>query len=81
MNGRRNGSLQQRHKSFRSLGNVDDVGLWLAVELYEHGGLSVDEAGIADVLLAIDHGGHVGEPHGRSVAIGHDQLGIVLGQE
>ncbi len=81
MNGRRNGSLQQRHKSFRALGNVDDVGLRLAVELYEHGRLSVHESGIADVLLAIDHRGHVGEPHGRSVAIGYDQPGIVLGQE
>ena len=46
-----------------------------------HGRLAVHESGIANVLLAIDHGRHVGQSDRRSVMIGNDQRRIILGKE
>ncbi len=43
--------------------------------------LAVHRSGVANVLLAVDHRGHVGQSHGGAVVVGHDQRRIVLGDE
>lgn len=81
VDGRRNGGLQLRHDGHDAVHRVNNIGLRLAADDEQYGGLAVDRTGVAHVLLRIDDRGDVGEAHGRALAVGNDQRSILLSEE
>ena len=77
----RNGGLELRKDGANAVHGVDDVGAGLAEDDDQHGGLAVRIAGIAKVFDGILRLADVGDPHRRSVAVGHHQRRIVAGLE
>ena len=81
VNGRRNGGLQPRHDGHDAVHRVNNIGLRLAADDQQYGGLAVDGTGVAHILLRIDDRGDIGEAHGRALAIGNDQRSILLSEK
>ena len=73
--------MQKRKQGPNAVRSLDDIRLRLPEQLKYYGGLAIHESCIADIFLAIDHGGHVRQPDGRSVTVGNDQSSIFLGEK
>ena len=58
---------------------ADDVGAGLALHVEQDRRGCVHPAGELDVLRALQHGGDVGQMHRRAVAVGHDDVLVVVG--
>ena len=58
--------------------HADDVGAGLAKNDDGHRRLAVGEAGVADVFHRAENIGHVGQSHGRAIAISNNQRLVLL---
>ncbi len=75
---RRDRRPQLRQQRVDAVDGVDDVGAGLAVDDHQHRRLAVGEAGIAQVLDAVDDLADVGQADRRAVAVGDDQRAVFV---
>ena len=71
--GGRNRSAQQGQHGFHAIHRVNDVRRRLAEQVQLNHRLSVDQSGVEDIHLAIDHGGHIGQTNRRVIVVGNNQ--------
>ena len=74
-----NRGTQSRQQGIHPVDRFDDVGARLAEKNHRHRGLTVHQAGVTQILLRIDHFGHVADTHRCAVAPGDDHRDIVGG--
>ena len=72
LDGRGQSGLELRQARFDAVHDLDDIGAGLALDVDDDRRRVVHPGGLLDVLRVVNHVRHVGEHHGRPVAIGHD---------
>ena len=78
LNGGGQRGLQLRQQLLDAIDDGDDVRAGLPLNIQNDRGIVVHPRGLLDIFGAIDHGGHVGEPHRRAVAIGDDERTVAV---
>src|SRR6266481_2500866 len=71
-------SLQLRQQFLDAVDHRDDVGAGLALNIQDDRRSLVGPGSLLHVLHAIQHGGHVGQPDGRAIAISDDQRSVAI---
>ena len=74
----RQAGLQLRQQLLDAVDHLDDVGSGLALDVQDDGGALVGPGGQLHVFRAVDHLGHVAQPDRGAVAVGDDQILVIL---
>src|SRR6185312_8100833 len=81
VDGRRKRRAELREQGFDAIHRVDDVRVWLPIDLNHDGGLAACQTHIAYVLGPVNHAAEVGKPDRRVIAVHDDQVLIIFGVE
>ncbi len=81
LDGGRNRGLQDRHHRLDSTYGLDDVGAGLALDRQDNRPLIVEPAGDQLVLSRADGAADISDADRRSIAIGDDEVGVLVGLE